>query len=98
GGGSILFFSGSLGGTASVDVERNGPGTPGNLDISLHLPGSVTIGSLEGSGDVFLGANNLTVGNNLSKTFSGVMQDGGVGGGTGGSLTKIGTGAFTLTG
>jgi len=98
GGGSILFSSGSLGGTASVNVLNNGTGAAGNLDISLHLPGSVIIGSLEGSGDVFLGANNLTVGNNLSKTFSGVMQDGGVGGGTGGSLTKIGTGAFTLTG
>src|SRR5207248_1989637 len=98
GGGSILFSSGSLGGTASVNVLNNGTGAAGNLDISLHLPGSVTIGSLEGSGNAFLGARNLTVGNNLSKTFSGVMQDGGVGGGTGGSLTKIGTGAFTITG
>src|SRR5205814_4800802 len=70
-----------------------------NLDISAHSAPGVTIGSLEGSGNAFLGANNLTVGsNNLSKTFSGVMQDGGIGGGTGGSLTKIGTGAFTLTG
>src|SRR5205814_442673 len=88
GGGSILFSSGSLGGTASVNVLNNGTGAAGNLDISLHLPGSVTIGSLEGSGNAFLGARNLTVGsNNLSKTFSGVMQDGGIGGGTGGSLT-----------
>jgi len=41
------------------------------LDISLHnLPG-VTISSLEGNGDLFLGANNLTVGsNNLSTNFS----------------------------
>jgi autotransporter-associated beta strand protein len=42
---------------------------------------------------VFLGANNLTVGsNNLSTTFSGVMQ------GTGGSLTKIGSGTLVLSG
>jgi autotransporter-associated beta strand protein len=55
----------------------------------------VTTGSIEGEGDVFLGANNLTVGsNNLSTTFSGVIQDGGFGG----SLTKIGTGTLDLTG
>src|SRR4030095_5979584 len=41
----------------------------------------------------FLGANNLSIGsNNLSTTFSGVIQ------GTGGSLTKIGTGTLTLSG
>jgi autotransporter-associated beta strand protein len=99
GGGSIFFFNNSTGGTASVDVRNNGTGAAGNLDISSHNAPGVTIGSLEGSGNVFLGANNLTVGsNNTSKTFSGVIQDGGIGGGTGGSLTKTGTGAFTLTG
>ena len=99
GGGSILFFDASTGGTASVDVRNNGSGAAGNLDISAHNAPGVTIGSLEGSGNVFLGARNLTVGsNNLSKTFSGVMQDGGINSGTGGSLTKTGTGAFTLTG
>ena len=47
---------------------------------------------------VFLGANNLTVGtNNLGTTFSGLIQDGGSGGGTGGSLTKAGSGKLTLT-
>src|SRR4029077_18260794 len=57
------------------------------------------IGSIEGDGNVFLGARNLTVGsNNLSTIFSGVIQDGGQNGGTGGSLTKIGTGTLDLTG
>src|SRR5262249_16225657 len=74
----------------------------GGLDISGHAappaPG-VTIGSIEGNGNVFLGANNLTVGsNNLSTLFSGVIHDGGPSGGTGGSLTKIGTGTLTLRG
>jgi autotransporter-associated beta strand protein len=92
GGGAIVFLSDSTGGTASVDVRNNGSGNPGNLDISLHNAPGVTIGSLEGSGDVFLGSNNLTVGNNLSKTFSGMMS------GTGGSLTKTGAGTFTLSG
>jgi autotransporter-associated beta strand protein len=99
GGGSIQFFGDSTGGTASVDVRNNGTGTPGNLDISSHNAPGVTIGSLEGSGNVFLGARNLTVGsNNLGKSFSGVIQDGGIVGGTGGSLTKIGTGTLTLSG
>ena len=94
GGGTILFFGDSTGGTARVELFGNG-----KLEISNHnLPG-VTIGSLEGNGDVFLGANNLTVGsNNRSSVFSGVIQDGGLGGGIGGSLTKIGTGKLALTG
>jgi len=57
------------------------------------------IGSIEGSGNYFLGSKTLTVGgNNLSTTVSGVIQDGGIDGGVGGSLTKIGTGTLTLTG
>ena len=71
----------------------------GTLDISQHNAPGVTTGSIEGSGLVFLGGVNLTVGaNNLSTTFSGLMQDGGFSGGTGGSLTKIGTGKLTLSG
>ena len=46
-----------------------------------------------------LGANELTVGsNNLSTVVSGAISDGGVGGGTGGSLIKVGTGTLTLSG
>jgi hypothetical protein len=100
GGGAIQLFGDSTGDTARVEVFGNGTGdtTNGNLDISLHNAPSVTIGSVEGTGNVFLGAFNLTVGsNNLSKTFSGVIQDGGIGAGTGGSLTKIGTGKLTLS-
>jgi autotransporter-associated beta strand protein len=59
----------------------------------------MTAGSIEGAGNIFLGAKNLAVGgNNLSTTFSGVLQDGGIGGGTGGSLTKTGTGTLVLSG
>jgi autotransporter-associated beta strand protein len=59
----------------------------------------VTVGSIEGDGIIFLGANNLTVGtNSLSTTFAGVMQNGGISGGSGGSLTKIGGGNLILTG
>lgn len=77
-------------------MEANGRGS---LEISLRDAPGVTIGSLQGNGTVFLGANNLTVGsNNADATFGGVIQDGGIDGGSGGSLTKIGSGALVLSG
>jgi autotransporter-associated beta strand protein len=100
GGGYIQFIGTSTGGTSRIEVFNNGTGTPGYLDISQHNAPGVTIGSLEGSGNVFLGTRNLTIGsNNLSTTFSGVIHDGAPagGGGTGGSLTKIGSGTLSLT-
>jgi len=93
--GKVQFSDSSTGGTARVEVFDQG-----NLDISFHNAPGVTTGSIEGSGLVFLGALDLTIGsNNLSTTFSGLIQDGssGGGGGTGGSLTKVGTGTLTLT-
>ena len=97
-GGQIIFEGHSIGGTSRVEVFGNG-----SLDISLHDPPSqkfpgVPLGSIEGDGNVFLGANNLIVGtNDKSTSFSGVIQDGGQNGGTGGSLTKIGSGTLDLT-
>ena len=86
-GGSIGFFSSSTGGTATVKVFGNG-----KLDISTHTAPGVTVGSIEGTGKLFLGSRLLTVGSNdLSTIFSGVIQNGG-------SFTKIGTGALTLSG
>jgi autotransporter-associated beta strand protein len=93
-GGTIQFNGASTGGTARVEVFGDG-----SLDISHHNSPGVTVGSIEGNGSVFLGANNLTVGsNNLTTTYSGSAQDGGDNGGTGGSLTKIGNGTLTLSG
>ena len=81
----LYFLQDSLGGQARIILS-------GTLDMSGHNSPGITTGSLEGSGDVFLGANNLTVGsNNLSTTFSGVIQNDG-------SLTKIGTGTLILSG
>jgi autotransporter-associated beta strand protein len=99
-GGFISFEDSSQGGTARIQVESFPGGRLGSLDISAHNAPGVTIGSIEGGdGNVFLGANNLTIGsNNLSTTFSGVIQDGGQNGGTGGSLTKIGSGTLILSG
>jgi autotransporter-associated beta strand protein len=103
-GMDVSFSDASKGGTTAITLLLNTVfARRSSLDISRHNPPGVTIGSLEDDGTgtalVFLGANNLTVGsNNLSTTFSGVIKDGGLGGGVGGSLTKIGTGTFTLTG
>jgi hypothetical protein len=88
-GGLIFFVNDSTGGTARIEIFGNG-----NLNISSHNAPGVTTGSIEGSGAVYLGANNLTVGsNNLGTTFSGIILDGGVGG----SFTKTGGGTLSLT-
>jgi fibronectin-binding autotransporter adhesin len=95
-GGSIQFSNGATGGTARVEVFGNG-----YLNMSGKNGPSLTIGSLEGDGQVYLGRVNLSVGSNsLSTTFSGVLNPGSPGGGTGGTgaLTKIGSGTLTLTG
>jgi autotransporter-associated beta strand protein len=95
GEGGTLFFNGqSDGGTASLNVSSNS-----QMDISGHGRRLLTVGSIDGDGSLFLGARALAIGsNNQSAAFSGIIQDGGSGGGTGGSLTKVGTGTFTLSG
>ena len=92
-GATISFFQDSTGGLARAQIYGNA-----NLDISRHHnSSSVTLGSLEGDGIVYLGAGKLTVGNNdLNTTFSGSLQNGGNGGGHNGSLVKNGKGKLTL--
>ena len=52
----------------------------------------MTSGSIEGAGNYVLGANTLTTGSlNTSTQVDGVIS------GTGGGLTKVGTGTLTLT-
>jgi len=93
-GGLIAFQMDSTGGTSRVEVFGNGA-----LDISNHTGPGVAVGSVEGTGNVYLGANTLTTGgNNRSTNISGVIQDGGLNGGSGGSLIKTGTGTLTLSG
>jgi hypothetical protein len=93
-GGTIQFSGKSDIGTSQIEVFGNG-----SLDISLHDGPGMTIDSIEGDGNVFLGAKNLTVGsNNMDTTFACAIQDGGQSGATGGSLTKIGSGMVDLKG
>jgi acetyltransferase-like isoleucine patch superfamily enzyme len=94
GDGTIYFYDASDGGKARIQLDDTGL-----LDLSFHSSTGIKLGSIEGSGTVFLGSFELKVGgNDRSTTFSGVIQDGGFNGGAGGSLTKEGTGTLTLTG
>jgi hypothetical protein len=84
-GGGISFRGASTGGTARVKVFDNG-----YLDIHARQPARVSIGSIEGSGNLFLGVGKLTVGtNNISTSFSGVISGSGL-------LAKVGSGILTL--
>ena len=95
-GGATYFESNADGGSARAITNGNGI-----FDIEYQTStNGMHIGSIEGSGTYYLGANTLIVGgNNLSTTVSGVIANGQysvVGGG--GALTKMGTGTLTLTG
>jgi autotransporter-associated beta strand protein len=96
------LFIGDGAGPANGDIVRLlGPEQIANnaaVTISassgiIHLQGfNETIGSLAGAGEVNLGAGTLTTGgNNASTVFGGLI-------GNIGSLTKQGSGTFTLTG
>lgn len=92
-GGHIEFIDEATGGTARIQVFGNGL-----LNMRNHT-GSLTIGSLEGTGRVFLGANSLMIGSNdRSTNFAGSLRDGDQFGNdpTGGSVTKIGSGTWSL--
>jgi len=64
-----------------------------SLDASSLLSGTLSLGSVSGIGSVSLGNKNLTVTGN-GATFAGAIADGG----NGGSITKTGTGRWTLSG
>jgi autotransporter-associated beta strand protein len=94
----LTFFNASTAGSARI---TNGAG--GNTDFSGSTgplgDHKLSAGSIAGGGTFRLGQNELSVGsNNLSSTVTGVIADGGLGGGIGGSLVKIGTGTLTLAG
>jgi hypothetical protein len=81
-----FFFQSASGGNATL-INAN---PTAQIDISSLSTTGTTAGSIAGNGFVDLGSKNLVVGgNNTSTTFSGVIQDGGSGGGTGGCLSFL---------
>ena len=93
-GAGTLFKDQSTAGLAQLITNAGGV-----VDISGLTTAGMTAGSIEGAGTFFLGSKSLTVGaNNFSTEVSGVIADGGASGGTGGSLTKVGSGTLILSG
>jgi uncharacterized protein YhjY with autotransporter beta-barrel domain len=93
-GGLTAFLDSSSGGVARFVTNAGGA-----VDISALSSGGMSAGSIAGAGSYLLGSKQLTVGSNdASTTVSGGLADGGLSGGTGGSLVKVGTGTLTLTG
>jgi autotransporter-associated beta strand protein len=74
----------------------------GTVDFSQSAGSSfnhrLTVGSIAGAGTYLLGGDQLTVGlNGISTNVSGPIDDGGLGGGSGASLVKVGPGTLTLS-
>jgi autotransporter-associated beta strand protein len=87
--GSVQFTQTASGGQARFITDAGGMFSIASG--SGGAAGPVTVGSIEGAGIYFLGANQLTTGgNNLSTTVSGTIE------GAGGSLVKTGSGTLTL--
>jgi len=82
-----LLGSGSIANSVGVEFIQVGPGVA-TFDISQTASGATVGGlvDLDGVGAVSLGSKTLTVGTN-GGPFAGVIQDGGIGGGSGGGLT-----------
>src|SRR5690606_5445299 len=102
-GPGILTFTGSAAhtggttisaGTLALSGGGNLPSTStlvnnATFDIS-QVTTSSTLGAITGSGTVSLGSKLLTINADSPSTFDGIIQNGGIGGGTGGNLTKTG--------
>ncbi len=91
--GGIIFNDSSTGGTARVQVSFGCTLSSGNgyLDIKTNQP-DMTVGSIEGDGDINVGTHRLRVGtNNLNTTFDGNIYISDAG-----SLAKVGSGILTL--
>jgi|GEM_PF-1318238 len=86
--GNVIFQDNASGGSAAFTAN-----TGGTIDFSGLTSAGTTAGSLAGAGSYILGNTSLTTGSlNTSTTVSGVIS------GVGGSLQKVGTGTFTLSG
>ena len=100
-GGATYFYDNSTGGNAQFIT--NGTGfVDFSGSIGPNGDGSITAGSIAGSGSYYVGGGNTLIvgGNNLSTTVTGVIADNNPCGCTSGSgsLEKVGTGTLTLSG
>ena len=90
-----VYFSNSA--SAAQAVIYNG----GTVDYS-YMTAPSTLGSIAdgiAGAKIFLGSQTLSIGSlNYTQTIEGAIADGGFEGGTGGSLTKVGSGFLQLTG
>jgi fibronectin-binding autotransporter adhesin len=97
-GGTVLFTGASTGGGAQLNASPNA-----SIDISGLTTAGMTAGVITddavGANFFRLGSKTLTVGgSNLDSTLTAVIADGGVAGGVGGSIVKVGTGMLTFAG
>lgn len=97
-GGTVIDYGtlalkgdGSLVSTQPVTVNANG-------DFDISQSGDQEIGTLSGAGKVSLGEHTLTINESSATTFSGLIRDGGIGGGVGGGITKEGAATLELSG
>jgi len=91
GGSLVLIGDGSLNKDGDITVEAI-------ASVDISSTGNQAMGNLAGAGEVYLGGNTLILNQNGASTFSGVITDGGVNGGTSGDLIKQGVGTLTLSG
>lgn len=96
-GGDVFFITGSAPSADTTTIVNNAGSV---VDVSEDFSSAVaTIGSLSGAGNVFLGSKAMTLGGlNKIDTISGVIADVGDASGTGGTLTKTGSGTLILSG
>jgi autotransporter-associated beta strand protein len=83
----------ALGNTNALQNSTLDTGTAGTQSVTFTVAGTNTynIGGLQGTDDLALGANTISVGaNNATTAYTGII------GGTGG-MTKVGTGTLNLT-
>ena len=101
-GQGALALSGESSYVGSTEI-RNGSlvvsgGLSDETDLSIAVEGMYEVaaddrvGSIDGAGQIQLGAQTLTIGNGKNTEFSGVIS------GVTGGLIKVGTGQFTLSG
>ncbi len=84
-----LKGAGSIATSAQVNFSPGGPGQVGTFDISQTTTGATIAGLFDVAqvGVVSLGGKTLTLTDTIGGfSFNGVIQDGGIGGGTGGSV------------